>query len=252
MSLRYEISDKYLHLKDYLLDIKTNIKKNKDVIKDARNLVAIVKIKGKKYVVKSFGSPSFPNNYIYGRLRESKARRSYEYSNILLEKGINVPEPVAHLEFYESFALKESFYISRYYDYDLDAREMFNNFDSDSALWNAFLDFTYNLSKEDVDHRDYTRGNILIKKLKKDRFEFTLIDLNRIKFRNMNLSYCVEFLSKITHDPSQVDLIAKYYSKRSGLYQGQWVQALRGAVAKHENYKARNRYYRKLKQKYFR
>ncbi len=252
MSLHYKISDKYLHLKDYLLDIKTNIDKHTHLIKNARNLVVIVKIKGKKYVVKSFGKPSFPNNYIYGSIRESKARRSYEYSNILLERGINVPEPVAHLEFYKSFALKESFYICRHYDYDLDAREMFENFDPDNPLWNAFLDFTYNLNEKGIDHRDYTKGNILIKKLKKDQFEFTLIDLNRIKFRTMNLSYCVKFLCKITHNPSQLDLIANYYSKRSGLYEGQWVGALHNAVANHENYKARKRYYRKIKKTYSR
>ena len=92
----------------------------------------------------------------------------------------------------------------------------------------------------------------MIKKLKKDQFEFTLIDLNRIKFRTMNLSYCVKFLSKITHNPSQLDLIANYYSKRSGLYEGQWVGALHTAVANHENYKARKRYYHKIKQTYSR
>jgi hypothetical protein len=42
--------------------------------------------------------PHLINKIVYKKFRKSKARRSYEYATLLLDKGIGTPQPIAFLE----------------------------------------------------------------------------------------------------------------------------------------------------------
>jgi hypothetical protein len=48
--------------------------------------------------VKSFRVPNLVNKIVYAFFRPSKARRSYEFANILVEKEIGTPVPIAYFE----------------------------------------------------------------------------------------------------------------------------------------------------------
>ena len=48
--------------------------------------------------IKSFKKPFIINQIIYGYLRKSKAKRSFEHAKILIDKGIGTPNPIAFSE----------------------------------------------------------------------------------------------------------------------------------------------------------
>lgn len=48
--------------------------------------------------VKAFGRPRFPNNFVYGSIRKSKARRSFEHALRLRTLGFTTPLPYGYAE----------------------------------------------------------------------------------------------------------------------------------------------------------
>ena len=84
-----------------------------------RNLVAAYKPQTLdcEVNIKSFRRPNFIKSAIYGWLRPSKARRSYEYSLRLLALGVATPQPYAFIEDLSAIhTLRRSYYISRQLD----------------------------------------------------------------------------------------------------------------------------------------
>ena len=63
-----------------------------------RNKIKLFDLDGKTINIKSFKIPNIVNKIAYRYFRKSKARRSFEYATILLEKGIGTPQPIAFLE----------------------------------------------------------------------------------------------------------------------------------------------------------
>ena len=77
-----------------------------------RNSLRLFKIEDKTLNVKSFKIPNVINQIAYRFFRKSKAQRSFEYANKLLNLGIGTPQPIANYEFITAFFFKKSFYIS--------------------------------------------------------------------------------------------------------------------------------------------
>src|SRR5690606_41915767 len=65
-----------------------------------------------KINIKSFKIPNKLNQFVYKYFRKSKARRSFEFATILLQKGIGTPAPVAFMENFNGLGLQKSFYAS--------------------------------------------------------------------------------------------------------------------------------------------
>ena len=153
---------------------------NQNIIKDDRNIIKILRIGEIETVTKLFKTPNFIQGIIYKFFRKSKARRSYEYSIFLNQKGIKVPEPLGYIEVYDRFRLRQSYYVSRKIDFDftLDLATKKKVEDYRSIL-KSFTDFTYKVHKNNIMHLDYSTGNICIKKNEKG-YDFFLVDLNRL------------------------------------------------------------------------
>ncbi len=63
-----------------------------------RNKIKLFELEGKTINIKSFKIPHLINKIAYKYFRKSKARRSYEYANRLIENGIGTPQPIAYAE----------------------------------------------------------------------------------------------------------------------------------------------------------
>src|SRR6187431_379834 len=74
-----------------------------------RNVIKLFESEGMTMNIKSFKIPSLINKITYRYFRKSKARRSYEYAMLLLEKGIGTPQPIAYFENYNWMGLKDSY-----------------------------------------------------------------------------------------------------------------------------------------------
>lgn len=167
--------------------------------------------------VKSFRIPNIVNQIAYKYFRKSKAQRSYEYANKLLELKIGTPRPIAFYEFKTAFLFKESFYLSEHLDYDLTYRELTTDFeypDYDTIL-RSFTRFTYDLHEKGINFLDHSPGNTLIIK-EDDEHKFFLVDLNRMKFEPMDFETRMKNMSKLTIHKHMVETMSDEYSKCSG------------------------------------
>jgi len=242
MSMKYNINPKYSSLKEAILDIKKNFRSTGESIKSGRNHLKIIDLDDKKFVVKSFQKPTAIKSYTYGNIFPSKAKRSFDYANILLSKEIHTPEPVAYIEHYNGLQFQESFYISEYYPYDYDLSVLFTErgynktpFKDSESLWTAFIKFTLELHHKGIDHLDYTRRNVLIAQ-QGSEFSFSIVDLNRIDFKSLSLRDRMKSLSRITSDSNLVKMIAKYYSESSDYDYDKCLHLLQYFVRENQKY----------------
>ena len=83
----------------------------KDFGQQDRNTLKLFELDDDTINVKSFKVPNFINQFAYRFLRKSKAQRSFEYANKLLELGVGTPQPIAFYEFSSLFLFKKSYYI---------------------------------------------------------------------------------------------------------------------------------------------
>ena len=237
--------------KDFIKNIQIYFNQaSNSTIYDKRNIIKIVEYENKKYVVKSFKKPHLLNQIIYRFWRESKAKRSFENSMRLRRMGINTPEPMGYIEFSTRFRFLESFYISHLFDFDFEIRAVFadSKFEDREKILKQFIDFTYTLHKRDIYHEDYSPGNILVKKLN-SRYSFSIIDLNRMKFLELDADLRMKSLSKLTNNLEDNKFIAEYYAKISNLDKDMLFDRLRFYLDKQQKYLNNKKRLKKLKGK---
>lgn len=187
------------------------------ILKEGRNVLKEISIDGKKYVFKSFKKPVFPNNLIYRFFRESKAKRSYDFAHRLLEKGIKTPRPIAFFEFYRGLGLGHSFYISEAVEYDLTFRELIHqpDYPEREKILRQFTHFTFRMHEKQVLFKDHSPGNTLIVK-NKGHYDFYLVDLNRMRFVEMDFKTRMKNFARLYPTPDMIDIMSAEYSRLSG------------------------------------
>lgn len=179
-----------------------------------RNSLKLFEIESFILNVKSFKIPNLINQFVYRFFRKSKAQRSYEYAEILIDKGIGTPKPLAYYEFMDLLRFGKSYYISEQIHCDYTYRDLTNNFSIENyeEILRAFTRFTFNLHENEVNFLDHSPGNTLIKKTN-DGFDFYLVDLNRMKFGPLSFDERMRNFSKLTIHESMIKIMSDEYSK---------------------------------------
>jgi len=179
--------------------------------KRRRNDIRVVEKDGRKFNIKSFKQPNYINRYVYVYFRKSKAERSFEFAERLMDKGIGTPKPIAFAEETNKGALTKSFYISEHLDYDLTFRDLDLAKPGHKDILRAFTKFTYNLHEENVEFLDHSPGNTLIQ-LNNGNYQFFLVDLNRMIFKSLNFTERMKNFERLTPDKEFVRIMAKEYA----------------------------------------
>ena len=181
-----------------------------------RNTIKLFKLGDQVINIKSFKVPNIFNQIAYKFLRKSKAQRSFEYANKLIELGIGTPKPIAYFEFSSLLLFKKSFYVSEHLECDLTYRELTMNFNYPDyeTILRAFTRFTFKLHEENILFLDHSPGNTLIKKVDGD-YKFYLVDLNRMQFKPMNFRTRIKNFSRLTIHKSMVEIMSDEYAKLS-------------------------------------
>ena len=196
----------------FLFDIKEYFLSNNTSIHKARNELKIINYNDTDIVVKSFKVPNIINQIVYSFFRDSKAKKSYEYS---LKIGDFTPQPIGYIEFYNNLSfLKESYFLSEEFKYDFTIREplLEKDFDDRDGIFRAFANFTLQLHEAGIFHNDYSPGNILIKK-DKDGYTFKIVDINRMKFFKLSEDDRAKNFSKLWADDDVLLTISQEYTK---------------------------------------
>jgi tRNA A-37 threonylcarbamoyl transferase component Bud32 len=215
-----------------------------------RNTLKIIYFHQEKFVVKSFKTPHLFNQIVYRFFRDSKAKRSYDNSVALLKRGIYVPEPIGFLEYRKPCRLQESYYICRYHEFDFEIRDVIKNkdFENREKILQEFARYSFTLHQKGVYHMDYSPGNVLIKKNAK-RYEFTIVDLNRLKFSDYTDELRFKNLSRFSTDSDDLKIIASAYAEAANIDAEYAYETLLKYHFKHQNYLKRKRILKKLKDK---
>lgn len=92
----FEVNPLYDKVKKLILNSILNFNNSGEIfIKGNRNTIKLFQIEEKIYNIKSFKSPNLVNKIAYRYFRKSKAKRSFEFATLLIEKGIGTPNPIA-------------------------------------------------------------------------------------------------------------------------------------------------------------
>lgn len=186
------------------------------VIYKGRNTVYSISDNGADINIKAFRTPSFPNDFVYTTLRQSKARRSYENALRLLEMGINTPRPLAYVEVKEGCRLTRSYYMSQQMD-RLETVRNWDRFPFKDQLLDEMSAFMKQLIDKQIYHRDFSPGNILFERNPDGSFKFYLVDLNRMEFGVTDSSKMKRMFRAITLIPEQNRELALHFARTCGL-----------------------------------
>lgn len=184
-----------------------------------RNTIKLFPLAGKTVNVKSFKIPNVFNKLAYRFLRKGKAQRSYEFANILLEKGIGTPQPIAYFENKDGLSFQDSYYMSEQMNPDLTYRQLIEvpDYPERELILRQFTRFSYLLHEKGIEFKDHTPGNTLINKTGEQQYAFFLVDLNRMSFHgSMSLKKRIDNMGKLTSDAWMVSIMSDEYAKAYG------------------------------------
>jgi serine/threonine protein kinase len=198
----------------FLKNIKSYFSSSDATIHKARNEIKLLTHANHKVAVKAFKVPHAFNRVVYSFFRESKAKKSYEYS---MKISKFVPTPIGYIEFKEMGLLKNSYFISEAFEYDFTIREplLDINFPNKEDILKAFARFTWELHENEILHKDYSPGNILIKE-ESGAFIFKIVDINRMEFKPLGLDERLKNFSMLWAKDEDMRIIAKEYALKAG------------------------------------
>ena len=184
-----------------------------------RNKIKLFELEDKTINIKSFKIPNIINQVAYKYFRKSKARRSYEYANRLLENGIGTPQPLAYVENFKLSGLEKSFYISEHLQAELTFRELVlqPDYPDHENILRQFTRFTFDLHQKRIEFLDHSPGNTLIKKGSEGNYCFFLVDLNRMNFHDvMDFDSRMKNFNRLTPKTEMLAIMSDEYAKLYG------------------------------------
>ncbi|RUT71925.1 Kdo domain containing protein [Flavobacterium cupreum] len=184
-----------------------------------RNIIKLFEFNHKTINIKSFKIPNVINKIAYKYFRKSKARRSFEYATILLEKGIGTPQPIAFLENFNWLGLRDSYYVSEHLVTELTYRELVEipDYPDHENILRQFTRFSFDLHEKGIEFLDHSPGNTLIKKIGEDTYDFFLVDLNRMEFHDtMSFEMRMKNLCRLTPVKEMVAVMSNEYARLYG------------------------------------
>lgn len=211
----------YEYLQPQFDSLLENFKTSGELIgSEKRNVIKVFTVGDFSVNIKSFKKPNLLNAFIYGYIRKSKAQRSFEYAQILLNKGIGTPQPFAYYENKTVKGLEESYYFSLQQDVDLMFRNLIfePNYPNREEIIKQSANFFFTIHNLGIEFIDNTAGNTLIKKVGDNEYNFYLVDLNRMSFHDeLSLNQRVKNIAKLTNDSYINKVFSEAYAPLYGI-----------------------------------
>jgi len=218
--MKFKISEAFLPEKKSIFSMVENFTETgDDFIIGKRNSIKLFDFREIKVNIKSFKIPNFINKIAYRYFRKSKARRSFEYATFLLENGFGTPQPIAYIENYDWIGLRDSYYASEHLECDLTFRRLLElkDYPDHEIILRQFMQFSYSLHQKGIEFKDHSPGNTLIKKNINGKYDFFLVDLNRMSFhKEMSFDLRMKNLCRLTPVKEMVVVMSNEYAKLSG------------------------------------
>lgn len=218
--MNFKFNSKQYIAESTLKDIIQNFNTEGTLFGDGkRNTIKLFDCGGKTINIKSFKIPNLLNAFIYQYFRKSKAKRSFEFATLLIEKGIGTPEPIAYFENFSWLGLQDSYYVSEHLASELTFRELVQlpEYPENELILRQFTQFCYLLHEKGIEFKDHSPGNTLIKKDSNGSYSFYLVDLNRMEFhQTMSFELRMKNLCRLTPKKEMIEIMANEYANCSG------------------------------------
>ena len=186
------------------------------LVKGSRNTIKIFPLNDQLLNIKAFKKPNLLNSFVYRFIRDSKAKRSYNYALRLLNSDIGTPQPIAFAEYTDGIRLGKSFYVCEHIVTEYTYRDLVQNPDLENHedILRAFTVFCYKLHEAGVEFKDHSPGNTLIKINSDNSYLFYLVDLNRMQFHaQMSFEQRMYNLRRLTPKKEMISVMANEYAK---------------------------------------
>ena len=102
-------------LNELFKNIDSIFLKNGFTVHSDRNTTKKIEFNGRFFAVKLFQSPNMLQRLAYANLRKSKAQRSLEFSEKLIEAGLHSPKPIGYIVKIKRMQVQQSYYVSEFH-----------------------------------------------------------------------------------------------------------------------------------------
>ncbi len=220
------INPKYEEFEQFVKNIPALFEQEGELVYTARNQLKHYSVLGCDIIVKRYKIPYFLHRIIYTYFRPSKAKRAFEYALKLLKLGVDSPAPIAYIEQFKGGFLSHGYFISIYETEYAVIRDLMSGIDKNEILLYELSLYIADLHKKGILHLDMSPGNILYKKVDNQYF-FTLIDINRMKFRS-SISKEKRFKSfkRLSENEAILTEIARIYAAASNLNETEVIEKI--------------------------
>ncbi len=248
MSAAYTLDPNYAELRPFIEDIANRFHDDAATIHHARNVLKVFTVNERRIVVKAFKVPNIINRIAYGFFRDSKAARSYLYSQKLIRLGIATPRPIAFVEYKTLGLLQQSYYVCEYLEESFEIRAVLRDahFANREQIFKAFAAFSYQLHEAGVYHVDYSPGNVLITE-EAGHYDFSIVDVNRMEFIDFDDELRMKNLSRFSASEEDTRMLATFYAEAAGLNVEWAIKRLLFYHGKHQEYLQKKKRLKKLR-----
>lgn len=214
---RVFVGDDFQDLSSFVRVLPMHFENGGTLIYEGRNKLKEFEIHGRKLIVKSYQLPHLINRVVYNSFRASKARRSYQYAQMLRKAGIGSPAPVGFYSTGTWLLFGRSYFVSLKsecpYTYRNLLEETFTG-DKEKVL-RAIARTTAALHENGFLHKDYSGGNILFRETDKG-IEVEIIDLNRMRFGKVDIETGCKNFERLSGTHEMFVILADEYAKVRG------------------------------------
>ena len=151
-----------------------------------------------------------------------------------------IPQEIAYIEIKRNLLLYESYFISNQCSYAAVSQVM----ESDGPqleMIPALVKFLAHLHDLGIIHGDLSMNNILYR-IEEGNYEFTLIDINRTKFKeSLTKEECIKNMERLSHNKELMNLIGQEYGRLRGWNPAETGAALVESLSQWESRIARKR-----------
>lgn len=215
---RVKVSRDYPELRHFVEALHQRFRKNTgELIYKGRNEIREFRIGDKDVIVKSFKIPNLVNRIVYGLFRKSKAERSYAYAQMLNAAGIGSPTPIGWLEQRRGLLFTYSYYASLRSTCPLGYMDVIAlPVEERNEYLRAIAATTARMHDHGWLHTDYSRGNILCGRGDDGSIRVEIIDLNRIRFREVDCKMGCKNFERLPGDEDVLTVLADEYARLRG------------------------------------
>lgn len=211
------VAPQYAWIRDFVSVLPIVFSGRGTEIYKGRNELREFELNGQKMVVKSYRIPHLLNRVVYRFFRESKAKRSFRYAQMLRKIGVGTPAPVAYCSTGSWLLFGHSYFVSLKSECPNTYRDFGGcTFERQEDILRAIAATTAVLHENGFLHKDYSAGNILFGENADGGIDVEIIDLNRMSFGKVSMEAGCKNFERLPGTHEMFEVLADEYAKRRG------------------------------------